>query len=161
MATATPGYITPSSQSVATAASLDPAATFGGVSIAQGPQEQFREKQLALTQKLYDVATGVAPSAAEMQFERSADSNLANTVAAANSIRGGSVGLRQRQLGQNLSQQQHDTALSAAILRASEAGNAMTQLGQVSAKCIHGVQDVDEIRGGVRPERVLELAKQM
>lgn len=116
-------------------ASVNVASTAGptAAQINMMPQNQFRENQLALAQQLMGQASGTGPSVAENQFRAASEQNLAATLAAANSARGGANPALQRAALQANAQTQGQMAQDVATQRMQEQMQAAGLLGQVAA----------------------------
>jgi len=93
-------------------------------------QKAIRAQQTAQTQRLSDRATGQAPSLAEAQLKAATNRSLAQQLGAAQSARGGSSGLRERQLMKQQGQARRETAEAAAVTGIQEQQSAEQQLAQ-------------------------------
>jgi hypothetical protein len=104
-----------------------------GVEFAGAPQAEARAQQMAFAQQLMQQAQGGGPSITGMQAEQAGQQLLANQLAAAQSARGTSAGLLQRQALQNLAAGQGQIAQQAMLGRLQEQQQAQGMLGQALA----------------------------
>lgn len=107
------------------------APTVNGVQIATGPQDQVRARQMTLADQLTAQAAGQGPSLATMQLQQATDRNLAQSMAAAASMRGASGGLGLRNLNQQQTALQGQAARDSAMARMQEQLSAREQLSGV------------------------------
>jgi hypothetical protein len=115
------------------AAQLGQAAMYGGATIDQSQQAQFRQGQQQLVSQLQAAAAGQGPSVAQGQLKQATDRNMAQalSMAAATNPYGGGSGLRQVAAQRAAAGQQ--AASDSSLLRAQEQQAAQNQLGQVLA----------------------------
>lgn len=85
-----------------------------------GTQEELRKKQREQSQRLEERATGQRPSLAEAQMKSAQDRNLAQQIAAAQSRRGGSASVRERELARAQSAAGRQIAQDSATARLQE-----------------------------------------
>lgn len=98
-------------------------------SIATGPQDTVRTRQMALLGQLDDQIAGrTGPSAAEIQARKSADDAISTQLALTAGVRGGSAAAAQRAAGRNVAAIQQRSGLDAALVRANETQQARGQL---------------------------------
>ena len=92
--------------------------------------KQAHEQRQGLISQLQAQAAGEGPSLAEAQLRSAADRSLAQQLAAAQSQRGGSAGLRERQLLRGQAQAGREVAQDAATARMQERQMAQQLLGE-------------------------------
>lgn len=96
--------------------------------------DQFRGHLLALAGDLLARSRGEGTSVAQLQLQQGLQGNLANTVAAANSMRGPGAAAGAGQLMATRANAGQQMAGQAALLRAEEVTQAQGLLGQVAAQ---------------------------
>lgn len=110
---------------------LDPFVQAQQATINQGPQDQFRGRQMSLADALQAQSMGQGPSLAQLQLRQGTDRNIAQAMALGASQRGGSPGLAQRQIAQQTAAANQQAAMQAAQTRMAEQLAAREQLGGV------------------------------
>lgn len=98
------------------------------------PQNQFRDAEMALVDQLSDQAKGIGPSVAENNFRSATDANLAATLAAANSSRGGANPALMKAALESNAQVQGRMAQDVATAKLQEQLAAQGLLGQVAGQ---------------------------
>ncbi len=96
------------------------------------PQDQFRQQQVALAQKLAGQANGTGPSVAENQLRKGQEANLAGTMAVLNSQRGAANPGLARQAMETNAEQQGKLAMDASTARLQEQMQAAGMLNTVA-----------------------------
>jgi hypothetical protein len=96
--------------------------------------DQFRGQQMTLAGDLLARSRGEGTSVAQLQLQQGLQGNLANTVAAANSMRGPGAAAGAGQLMATRANAGQQMAGQAALLRAEEVTQAQGLLGQVAAQ---------------------------
>lgn len=114
------------------AAKVDPVREITGETIDRAQQEQFRQMQMALAQRLEAQSRGEGPSLAELQMQRNTERNLAAQMAMARSGRSGQGALGMRTAAMESGRLQQDAALASALARIQEQQQAQALLGQVT-----------------------------
>jgi hypothetical protein len=114
------------------AATMQAAPEYGGATIDQSQQAQFRQGQLGLAQNIAGVLTGQAPSVAQIQQQQAFGQQQAQQLGmAAAAGRGGNQALAMRNAMYNTGNLGAQQASASALLRAQEQATARAQMGGV------------------------------
>ncbi len=109
------------------------APTATAAQIARGPQGEVRGQQMTLAQQLAARARGEAPSAAELQLQRSTDRSLAQQLALQAGATGPQAAAARRQAASQQGLLSQEAAREAAILRAQEQAGAEQALAGLTS----------------------------
>jgi hypothetical protein len=110
------------------------AAPIGSATIAQAPQEQFRQTQQTLGAQLAERAAGRGLSPAQLQLQQATEQNIAQQAAMRAGASGAGAALARREIGRTGAQLSQQAAQQGALLRAQEQQAAQAQLGQLAAQ---------------------------
>jgi hypothetical protein len=125
-------YADPVKGSTIAAPNVQQVAAPTAAQIDMQPQGQFRDTQAGLINQLTGQAMGTGPSIAENQFRAATEANIAASMAAANSARGGANPALQRAAMQQNAQVQGQLSQDVANARLQEQMTAAGMLGQVT-----------------------------
>ena len=132
----------------------------GSASIAQVPQEQFRQAQQTLGSQLAATAAGQGVTPAQLQLKQATERNIAQQAALRAGTSGAGAALARREIGREGAQLGQQAAQQGALLRAQETTAAQQQLGQLAGAARGQDIGLATSQAGLEQQAILQSADQ-
>ena len=129
-------------------------------SIAQAPQEQFRQAQQTLGTQLAATAAGQGVTPAQLQLKQATERNIAQQAALRAGTSGAGAALARREIGRTGAQLGQQAAQQGALLRAQETTAAQQQLGQLAGAARGQDIGLATSQAGLEQQSILQAADQ-